>query len=73
VVAQPALELLTDRFALPHWLPLANVFSVGDILIGAGVFALIVATMLDGRRKVRPSGPAGPRIDPYPAPGAGTH
>jgi hypothetical protein len=73
VVAQPALEFLTDRFALPHWVPLANVFSVGDILIGAGVFALIVTTMLAGRRQVPPSGPAGPRIDPHPAPGAGTH
>jgi uncharacterized protein DUF5317 len=73
VVAQPALEFLTDRFALPHWLPLANVFSVGDILIGAGVFALIVTTMLGGRRNDPPSGNAGPRIDPHPAPGAGTH
>ena len=73
VVAQPALEFLTDRFALPHWLPLANVFSVGDILIGAGVFALIVTTMLRGRRDGTPSGPAGPRIDPLGAPGAGTH
>jgi hypothetical protein len=73
VVAQPALEFLTDRFALPHWVPLANVFSVGDILIGAGVFALIVTTMLGGRRQVPPSGPAGPRIDPQTAPGAGTH
>ena len=73
VVAQPALEFLTDRFALPHWVPLANVFSVGDILIGAGVFALIVTTMLGGRRKVPRPGPAGPRIDPHPAPGAGTH
>jgi hypothetical protein len=73
VVAQPALEFLTDRFALPRWLPLANVFSVGDILIGVGVFALIVITMLGGRRDVSPSGPAGPRIDPQAAPGAGTH
>jgi hypothetical protein len=76
VVAQPALEFLTDRFALPHWLPLANVFSLGDILIGLGVFALIVTTMLGGRRDASPSGPAGPagpRIDPYAAPGAGTH
>jgi hypothetical protein len=73
VVAQPALEFLTDRFALPHWLPLANVFSVGDILIGAGVFVLIVATMLGGRPDVSPSGKAGPRIDPRAAPGAGMH
>jgi Family of unknown function (DUF5317) len=45
VVAAPALEWLTDRFALPRWLPFANVFSVGDVLLGVGVAALIVATM----------------------------
>ena len=32
VTAEPALGPLTDRFALPAWLPLANVFSVGDVL-----------------------------------------
>ena len=32
VVAQnPALAPLTDIFALPAWLPFANVFSVGDV------------------------------------------
>ncbi|MEO5940575.1 MAG: DUF5317 family protein [Candidatus Limnocylindrales bacterium] len=49
VVARPALELLTDQFALPRWLPFANVFSVGDLLIGAGIIVLIVATMGRGR------------------------
>ena len=29
----PALWLLTDIFALPRWLPFANVFSIGDVLI----------------------------------------
>lgn len=45
VVARPALELLTDQFALPRWLPFANVFSVGDVLLAAGIVVLIVATM----------------------------
>ena len=45
VVAQPAVELLTDRFALPNWVPFANVFSVGDVLLGAGVIILIIAAM----------------------------
>ncbi len=54
VVPDPALAPLIDRFALPAWLPLANVFSVGDVLIGIGVAVLIVAVM---RRA--PSGNAG--------------
>lgn len=45
VVADPALALLTDIFALPSWLPLANVFSIGDVLIGIGVAVAIAAAM----------------------------
>ena len=84
VVAQPALELLTDRFALPRWLPLANVFSVGDVLLGAGVLILIVVMMRRGRfdepasPATRTTGtapePASPMLDgPAAARGAGTH
>jgi hypothetical protein len=60
VVAQPALELLIDRFALPRWLPFANVFSVGDVLLGIGIVVLIVVTMQRGRTVARPvPAPAG--------------
>lgn len=45
VLENPAFEPLTDIYALPSWLPLANVFSVGDVLIGAGVVVAIVAAM----------------------------
>ena len=45
VVADPALRPLTDLFALPASFPLANVFSVGDVLIGIGVAATIVFAM----------------------------
>ncbi len=45
VVADPALRPLTDLFALPTALPLANVFSVGDVLIGAGVAVTIALAM----------------------------
>jgi len=45
VLASPALAPLTDVFALPRWLPFANVFSVGDVLIGLGVAVAIVAAM----------------------------
>jgi Family of unknown function (DUF5317) len=46
----PALPFLTDVLALPRWVPFANVFSVGDVLIGLGIFVAIVAAM---RRRPR--------------------
>lgn len=45
VLANPALAPLTDIFAMPRWLPYANVFSVGDVLITVGVAWAIVAAM----------------------------
>jgi hypothetical protein len=45
VLADPAFRPLTDIFAMPSWLPLANVFSVGDVLIGVGLAWAIVAAM----------------------------
>lgn len=36
---------LTDLFAMPTWVPAANIFSVGDILIGVGAAIAIVAAM----------------------------
>jgi hypothetical protein len=36
---------LTDVFTMPTWVPMANVFSVGDVLIGAGVAIAVVAAM----------------------------
>jgi Family of unknown function (DUF5317) len=45
VVADPALGLLTDLFALPAAMPLANVFSIGDVLIGAGIAVTIALAM----------------------------
>jgi hypothetical protein len=45
VVAEPVFEPLTDIFATPPWLPFANVFSVGDVLIAVGVAVAIVIGM----------------------------
>jgi len=45
VVARPALEPLTDIFAMPAWIPFANVFSIGDVLIGVGVCVVVVTAM----------------------------
>src|SRR5262245_15666726 len=53
VLADPRLGPLTDIFAIPGGLPLANVFSVGDVLIGLGI-ALVVALAMRGR-SVRPA------------------
>lgn len=39
---------LTDIFALPRWLPLSNVFSIGDVLVGVGVATAIVVAMRRG-------------------------
>jgi hypothetical protein len=50
------LWFLGDIFALPKPFPLANVFSVGDILIAAGASWFILAMML------RP--PIGPKPEP---------
>ena len=36
---------LTDLFAMPSWVPMANIFSIGDVLIGVGVAMAVVAAM----------------------------
>jgi hypothetical protein len=74
---------LTDLFAMPGWVPLANVFSVGDMLIGIGCVIAVVATM-HGRGPVEPrtatataaatasTAPTAPdRAAPPPSPTAG--
>jgi hypothetical protein len=43
--AHPHLAWLVDRWAVPHWLPLGNVFSVGDVLIGIGALVVVLAAM----------------------------
>lgn len=42
VLDSPALRPLTDVFAIPEAVPFANVFSIGDLLIAAGI-AIAVA------------------------------
>lgn len=45
VLPDPALQPLTDIFAIPAGLPFANVFSIGDVLIALGIVVLIAAAM----------------------------
>jgi lipoprotein signal peptidase len=44
-MANPVLAPLTDIFALPSWLPGANVFSIGDVAIVVGIALAIVLQM----------------------------
>lgn len=44
----PALEPLTDIFAMPAGVPFANVFSIGDVLILAGIALAITLAMRRG-------------------------
>lgn len=53
-VADPALPFLGDFIALPAWLPLTNVVSIGDLLIGAGIVATIALAMRRHRVAGRP-------------------
>jgi hypothetical protein len=39
------LPLLVDRWAAPDWVPLANVFSLGDVLIAVGGLVVVLAAM----------------------------
>jgi Family of unknown function (DUF5317) len=50
VLADPALAPLTDIFATPAWMPLANVFSIGDVLIALGIVVVIAMGMRRGPR-----------------------
>ena len=56
IVESPALAPLTDVIPLPQWLPFANIVSVGDILIAAGIVVVIAAAMRAGR--LRPAADA---------------
>jgi len=42
---RPRLSWLIDRWAAPDWIPLANVFSIGDIVIAIGAVVIVLAAM----------------------------
>jgi uncharacterized protein DUF5317 len=44
-MSEPNLPWLVDRWAAPDWLPLANVFSVGDVVIAFGAIVIVLAGM----------------------------
>jgi hypothetical protein len=41
----PRLPWLIDRWAAPDWIPFANVFSVGDVVIAVGAVVIVLAAM----------------------------
>jgi Family of unknown function (DUF5317) len=43
--ASPNLALLVDRWAVPAWSPVGNVFSIGDVAIAVGIVVVVVAGM----------------------------
>jgi len=45
VLSHPSIPIFTDIFAIPSWMPLANVFSLGDVLIAAGVAVVVIGAM----------------------------
>ena len=45
VLTDPVVPFLTDIFAMPTWMPAANIFSIGDVLLGLGVAATIALAM----------------------------
>lgn len=63
LISDPALAPLTDVFAMPRWMPMANVYSVGDVLIGIGCAIAIAWAMRRGASRNLP-----PKY-----PGPGTH
>lgn len=44
-LASPHLPWLIDRWAAPGWVPLANVFSIGDVVIALGAVVVVLAGM----------------------------
>lgn len=64
-LTNPVLRPLTDIFAIPAGLPLANVFSIGDVLIGIGIAAVLALAMrrprVDGTADLGQPAPAGTR------------
>jgi hypothetical protein len=43
--ADPHLAWLVDRWAAPGWIPLGNVYSVGDLVLAVGTFAVVLSAM----------------------------
>ena len=59
-LAHPRLLFLGDVFAVPKWVPFANVFSIGDLLLVLGGIALVhrlCGSRLAGGQPIHPKEP----------------
>jgi Family of unknown function (DUF5317) len=59
-LAHPRLLFLGDVFAVPKWIPFANVFSIGDLLLVLGGIAVVhrlCGSRLAGGKPIRPKEP----------------
>jgi hypothetical protein len=56
-MTEPNLSWFVDRWAAPDWIPFANVFSIGDVVIAVGAVVIVVAGM--GVRLPRTLAPTG--------------
>lgn len=54
LVAHPRLGFLGDVFAIPKWLPLHNVFSIGDVCIAVGA-AIAIHALAESKLAIRRS------------------
>jgi hypothetical protein len=45
IAVHPKLPWLIDRWPVPAWIPMGNVFSLGDVLIAVGAVVLVCAGM----------------------------
>jgi len=52
VVAHARMRFLGDIFAMPRWMPLHNVFSIGDVCIAIGT-AITIHTLCESRLALR--------------------
>jgi hypothetical protein len=43
--SSPNVPWLIDRWGAPAWVPMANVYSVGDLLLAAGAIVIVAAGM----------------------------
>jgi hypothetical protein len=59
-LAHPRLLFLGDVFAVPRWVPFANVFSIGDLLLVLGGVAIVhrlCGSRLAGGQPIHPKEP----------------
>jgi hypothetical protein len=63
-LATPHLPWLVDRWAAPDWVPFANVYSVGDVVIALGGFLFALAATGALERLRPPTTPSEPATEP---------